>query len=110
MDAAKREVAEETGLRIRLTGLLGMWMDEYDEGVYPGTRDNTLNVYYHAVTDDEREPTITDDENLEVAWFAPSEIPPDLAFPDHESKVLAAWHAAWIAGDTVSSLRDSAQT
>ena len=44
-DGAVREVFEETGLHITITGLLGMWMDRYRED---GTTQDTLNIYFTA--------------------------------------------------------------
>src|SRR3990172_3202864 len=46
-DAAMREVREETGLPVRVTGLLGMWIDTYaPDG--PNADKVTLNIYFHA--------------------------------------------------------------
>jgi len=47
-DAAMREVREETGLPVRVTGLLGMWIDTYaPDG--PNADKVTLNIYFHDV-------------------------------------------------------------
>src|SRR5262245_24962591 len=46
---AEREVGEETGLAIRITGILGMWMDEYGPPTAESPRKTTLNIYFHAV-------------------------------------------------------------
>jgi 8-oxo-dGTP diphosphatase len=86
-DGARREILEETGLRVRLTGLLGVYMDRYGE-------DSDLwlmNLYYLAEPLDDAEPRAADDVS-EVRWFAPDELPRELAFP-HECKVLADWRA-----------------
>jgi ADP-ribose pyrophosphatase YjhB (NUDIX family) len=85
-DTAVREVYEETGLDIEPTELLGMWMDVYGDGDPPET---TLNIYYLAVT---RDPTSTrpNSEVTEIGWFAPHELPSELAF-EHEQAVLDAW-------------------
>ena len=68
-----REIEEETGLRIRLTALLGIYVDTYGaEGEY------TLNIHYLAeVVSGEPCPA---SDALELAWFAPHELPSDLAF------------------------------
>ena len=91
-DAAVREVREETGLEIELTGLFGLWMDEY-EGQH------TLNVYYLA------HPLGTKihvgDDADGAAWFAPDALPARIAF-ENGRKVLRAWAAG---SDTPLHLR-----
>lgn len=79
--AAIREVREETGLDIELTGLLGLWMDEY-EGTF------TLNVHYLA-----RPLTLhiqAGDDASGAAWFAPNALPRRIAFANGRL-VLEAW-------------------
>ncbi len=88
-DTAVREVREEVGLDVRITGLLGMWLDEYGE-----TGDVTLNCYFHARAGDDRDATADPAEVSEVGWFAPDELPSQIAFPDHAGQVLAAWRDA----------------
>jgi ADP-ribose pyrophosphatase YjhB (NUDIX family) len=83
---AIREVREETGLEIELTGLLGLWVDEYVENV-------TLNVYYLA-----RPLTATlhvGSDADAAAWFAPDALPQRIAFANGREAV-----EAWAAGDT----------
>ena len=85
-DTAVREAREETGLEVELTGLLGIWLDDY-----PTTGDVCLNLYFTArVTGGAERPQ--SGEVRELCWFAPDELPPEpLAFPAHERAVLAAW-------------------
>jgi ADP-ribose pyrophosphatase YjhB (NUDIX family) len=83
-DAAVRELQEETGLSIRLVRILSVVMDTYQD------RDYTLNIYYLAeVVGGAEAPA---DDLAELRWFAPAELPLDLAFP-HASQVLEAWRA-----------------
>jgi len=87
-DGARREIFEETGLRVRVLGLLGIYMDRY------GSDESApwiLNVYYHAEPLDDTEPQAADDVS-ELAWFAPDELPSQMAFK-HEHQVLADWRA-----------------
>ena len=42
VQTAEREILEEAGLRVVVTGFLGMWLDDY------GDAKRTLNIYYHA--------------------------------------------------------------
>ncbi len=91
-DGAVREVFEETGLHITITGLLGMWMDRYRED---GTTQDTLNIYFTATLAGDQEPTIDPVEVAEIGWFHRDAVPTDIAFPDHASAVLDAWSAGF---------------
>ena len=86
-ETAVREAREETGLEVKTTGLLGVWMDDYG-----GTGIVTLNLYFHArVTGGAERPE--PGEVAELGWFAPAELPREVAFPGHEPAVLEAWRA-----------------
>jgi len=95
--AVVREVREEVGLDVRVTGMLGIWMDAYGDGD-DGSPDATMNCYYHAVTEDDREPTVDPSEAMEARWFDPAALPDEIAFPSHAGQVLAAWRAAVASG------------
>ncbi|MFN2114511.1 MAG: NUDIX hydrolase [Anaerolineae bacterium] len=84
--AAAREVLEETGLAVRIGEMVGVFVDQYGE---TAGADYTLNVYYLAEVDDSVEPVPTSDVS-ELRWFAPGELPTEMAFP-HERQVLDAW-------------------
>jgi ADP-ribose pyrophosphatase YjhB (NUDIX family)/predicted GIY-YIG superfamily endonuclease len=87
---AIREALEETGLEVRLTRLLGFYMDRYgDEGDY------CLNIYFLAeVVGGQERPA---DDAAELAWFAPDELPDQIAF-NHTREVLDDW-ARWMEKD-----------
>ncbi len=89
-----REVREEVGLDIVVTGMLGIWMDAYGPGVGPAPADATMNCYYHAAPVDDAEVTVDQSESSEAAWFAPDRLPAELAFPHHSGQVIDAWRAA----------------
>jgi ADP-ribose pyrophosphatase YjhB (NUDIX family) len=72
--AAAREVAEETGLRVRLGRLLGIYMDRYGEDGDP-----TLNFFYLADLPQGGAPRPADDVS-ELDWFAPDALPDRVAF------------------------------
>lgn len=77
---AIRELLEETGLEIRLNGLLGMYMDTYgDEKFF------TLNIYYVAEVV-RGTPRATDDV-AKLEWFALDAVPKEFAFA-HEYQVM----------------------
>lgn len=90
---AAREVREETGLAITVGGVLGMWIDSYT----PDTEKVTLNIYFHATADETAEAVADPTEVAEIGWFAPEELPAQMAFPGHVPAVLRAWR------DTVST-------
>ena len=80
-----RELREETGLDVRPTELLGVWIDTYGPG-----GDYTLNFYYVAeiVGGEPR----ADDDVSDLRFFAPDELPPlaEIAF-DNGRQALAEW-------------------
>jgi ADP-ribose pyrophosphatase YjhB (NUDIX family) len=82
---ALRETREETALEIELTGLLGLWMDEYE-----GTA--TLNVYYLARPLSRRLRVGSDAGG--AAWFAPEALPDQIAFANGRLAL-----ETWAAGD-----------
>jgi 8-oxo-dGTP diphosphatase len=80
-ETAIREVREETGLEIELTGLHGLWMDEY-------VSRPTLNIYYLARPLTRR--LCLGDDARGAAWFAPRALPRQIAF-ENGRQALAAW-------------------
>jgi 8-oxo-dGTP diphosphatase len=87
-DAAVREVAEELGIAISLTGLVGIYLE-------PSMRGESLQVtVYEATT----EATTAEPDPAEVtdwAWFAPDDVPAELA-GRHRLRI-----DDWLAGRTV---------
>ena len=86
-EAAVREVLEEVGLTVRLTGIVGVY-SELGEPV-------VLIVYSGEVRSGV--PTPDGVEVSEVRRFAMSELPDDLAFP-HDRRVLEDWKQALQTG------------
>lgn len=70
-DAARREFLEEVGLEVRLTGILGVYVDTY------GDTDMVQVVEFLGQADGEPRPDPV--EVLDVAWFAPEELPDEMA-------------------------------
>lgn len=86
-DAVRRELEEETGLRVEPRELLGIWMDRYSEDGKDGPA--TMNLYFTAsLAGGTAEPS---DDVAELRWARPDEFPPrdELAF--HIADVLDAW-------------------
>jgi 8-oxo-dGTP diphosphatase len=85
--AAVRETAEETGLRVAVIRLLGVyaWHEEFRAGL---ELDNGfLLVYEAAVTGGELRPG---DDAQAAAWFAADALPEAIAFDSHQT-ALAQW-------------------
>jgi ADP-ribose pyrophosphatase YjhB (NUDIX family) len=99
-ETAIREAKEETGLEIELTGLLGMWMDNYEGSA-------SLNVYYLARPLGHRLRPADDADA--AAWFAPDALPERIAFANGRL-ALEAWASRnptplHLRGTTFSSSR-----
>jgi ADP-ribose pyrophosphatase YjhB (NUDIX family) len=89
-DGATREIAEETGLSVRLTSLLAVAMDTYHDQFY------THNVYYLAeVIEGEQHAA---DDLAELRWFAPDALPTQFAFA-HCRSVIDTWIATLARGN-----------
>lgn len=89
-EAAIREVREETGLEIRLTNLVGIFVDTYGED----TSEYTLNIYYRAeVVGGEPNPQT---DAVAIGWFGPDELPEQIAFK-HARAALEQWAAMELA-------------
>jgi ADP-ribose pyrophosphatase YjhB (NUDIX family) len=82
---AAREAREETGLRVGVDELLGVYHDKNGD-------DYTLNLYYRAHILGGREKAGDDADDLR--WFTPREIPRRIAFPGHTRAVLRDWRRA----------------
>jgi ADP-ribose pyrophosphatase YjhB (NUDIX family) len=77
-DAAVREVHEELGLDLTLTGLVGIYVERSARG-----GQLLVTVYTGTVTG---EPRLDPAEVREWAWFSPDEVPPVMA-ADHRKRV-----------------------
>lgn len=90
IETVEREVLEETGLRVAVTGYIGVWVDEYtDELAVPST--DFINVaYYTAEPLGGPEGPVDENEVSELRWFGWDELPRELAPPHTLSAVLAS--------------------
>lgn len=79
--AAMREALEETGLRVVLTGLLGVYSDPARD-----PRQHTMSVVFTAQAENPEEPRAGDDAG-KARFFKLNELPEPLAF-DH-GRILA---------------------
>lgn len=82
-DAARRELYEETGLDVELTGLLGVWSFDDDIGEKAG-----IAIFYRGVV---VAGTLAPADDIEKAvWFTTDDLPAQIAFPVHRD-VLTLW-------------------
>jgi ADP-ribose pyrophosphatase YjhB (NUDIX family) len=90
IETVERETLEETGLRVAVTGYIGVWVDEYaDEEAAPSV--DVINVaYYTAVPLGGPEGKADESEVSELRWFSRDELPRSLAPPRTLPTVLAA--------------------
>jgi ADP-ribose pyrophosphatase YjhB (NUDIX family) len=90
VETLRRELLEETGLRVEPGDFAGLWMDEYGTGE---DSESTLCLYWTArVLSGEPQPA---DDVSELVWFAADDLPDDreLAFPS-VAAALASWRAS----------------
>jgi ADP-ribose pyrophosphatase YjhB (NUDIX family) len=105
--AAERETLEEVGLTVRVIGYLGHWVDEYLPGGDDGEEPQYCAVsYYHAVPVDGVELRPQTGEVERAGWFAPGELPAELAPPRNGAEIYAAWRAAFEADRLSTPLPD----
>jgi 8-oxo-dGTP diphosphatase len=103
---AEREVREETGVNVTVTGYIGVWVDEYATERGRGDAE-TINVaYYHAVRAGDDEGSFDPAEVSEVGWFDWDRVPTDLAPPGTLETVLAATRHLLAENAGVSPLPD----
>jgi ADP-ribose pyrophosphatase YjhB (NUDIX family) len=106
--AAEREIFEESGVRARVVGFLGVWTDDYGEPAGVDASEWISVAYYHAEALDDGAGSPDGVETAEVRWFPWGDLPPahDLAPPRSFPRVLDAWRVASRAGQTVTPLLD----
>jgi 8-oxo-dGTP diphosphatase len=80
LDGLRREFLEETGLEVEPGDWLGAYVDPYD---------TTYVLSLSWVVTAEGEP-VADDDVEELRWFAPDELPGEMAFPSQDV-VLRRW-------------------
>jgi 8-oxo-dGTP diphosphatase len=108
IDAAEREVPEETGVRAIVTGFLGIWTDVYADAAGDDADEAELIsvVYYYATPLDDGSGAPDPAEVAETRWFRWNEVPAALAPPGTLEHVLATARAGWESGAMVTPLPD----
>jgi 8-oxo-dGTP pyrophosphatase MutT (NUDIX family) len=105
---AEREIYEESGIRARVVGFLGVWTGDYADASWNDVHEWISVAYYHAVPLDDAVGRPDGVETVEVHWFAWNELPAAdmLAPPRRFPQVLEAWRAAYRTGQIVTPLLD----
>ena len=87
VEATEREVIEETGYRVEVGRLIGVYSDPACQvAEYPaGRRVHVVNLCFEALAGAQGEPT-TPEETLAVGFFAPDSLP-DPFVPPHEIRI-----------------------
>jgi 8-oxo-dGTP diphosphatase len=105
---AVREAQEEAGVRVRIIGYLGHWIDEYTPAGPDGADPEYCAVtYYHAVAEAKPDPRPDATEVAEIAWFTPDGLPAGVSPPGNGPRIYAAWRDAYKAGLLHTPLPDS---
>lgn len=84
-EALEREVAEEVGLHVHAGRLLAIFPMESSQGDRNG-----IVLAYEARPAGQSTALVAQDDVSEAGWFAPSQLPPDLAFESTQT-LIAEW-------------------
>ena len=90
-ECAVREVCEEIGISIQISGFFGVWRE-------PTTSEDfgdNICVYFLAKPLEDTEMKPVDKEMSKFKWFSYKELPPNIAFESHIPKVLEQWRRSF---------------
>ena len=93
-DTARREVREELGVDVRLTEVLGIYLDPFEDGFGQTT------LYLGEIDGD---PGEGDHESVEWRWFGIDELPPASEMAFEHRRRLDDW-VVWRAGGSHDAL------
>lgn len=94
IDTVVREVLEETGVRVSVTGYIGVWIDRYSDDPHDPEADVINVAYYTAVPTGAIDGEPDREEVSELGWFGWDELPAELGPPRTLEAVLAAARSA----------------
>ncbi len=105
---AVREAQEEAGIRVRIVGYLGHWIDEYLPGGPEGADPEYCAVsYFHAVPEDAADTRADAEEVAELGWFSPDSLPAGVSPPGNGPRIYTAWREAFETGRLHTALPDA---
>jgi ADP-ribose pyrophosphatase YjhB (NUDIX family) len=105
--AAERETLEEAGVRARVTGFLGIWLDQYTDDPADEEADTISVAYYLAEGLDAGGAGFDRAETEEVGWFALDRLPEPLAPPGTLDEIVAAAAPLIARGELATALPDA---
>jgi ADP-ribose pyrophosphatase YjhB (NUDIX family) len=104
--AAEREILEETGLRARVTGYLGIWVCRYADDQEDADADTISVAYYLAQPLAGGAAAFDRAEVSDLRWFPLEGLPDALAPPGILDEIVAAAAPRIAAGDLETPLPD----
>jgi ADP-ribose pyrophosphatase YjhB (NUDIX family) len=106
ISAVTREILEETGLRARVTGFLGIWVCRYADDQGDADADTISVAYYLATPLDDEAAAFDATEVSDVGWFPLDALPSSLAPPGIFEAIVAAAAPRIVAGELETALPD----
>jgi 8-oxo-dGTP diphosphatase len=106
IETVEREVLEEAGVRVSVTGYLGVWVDRYADDQAQSDADVINVAYYLAAAAGDALAPADSQEVSDVRWFAWDELPAELAPPGTLEAVLAVARRALEEGHVGSAPPD----
>jgi len=102
-NGVRRELREETGLEVSVERLVGVYMDVYGDGADgpDGEVEPILNFYY--VCRVAGGVARADDDVEALAWFAPDDLPANIAFPSSSQQALRDWRRSLAEAKEISN-------
>lgn len=105
ISAAERETLEETGLSVRVSGFVGIWLAPYDDPTTDELPKETMDIFYEAALVGGEGAHSDPGEVEELRWFSSDELPSDIAFPEAQLPALEIWKRR-VSGRSAPSLPD----
>jgi ADP-ribose pyrophosphatase YjhB (NUDIX family) len=105
--AAQREILEEAGVRARVTGFLGIWIDRYADDPTDVDAEMISVAYYLAEALEGGDAAFDRSETEAVGWFELDDLPAPLAPPRTLDAIIDAAAPRIRAGELATPLPDA---